>query len=665
MHPTYLKIQNFLSFKDQEYTFDTDRAYLIQGVNNSKDSQASNGSGKSSLQSAIEYAITKTTSRKCRDVNLIRRGQESSAFIELHILCPIRKETLKIIRTIPIKGSTTCEVYVNDSKVTLANVLDSDNYILDWIGIEKEDLQNYFIINRERYTSFFSSSNTKKLTLVSRFSNTSQIDKMVENVLVKVSEKEDEIKALEDKISSINSKIELLDSQILKEQNRNIKEEIKTEVEKLQKKNQFIKYSSTIRTYWIDNYLNQKIQSNNNDIAVLNSKLSIVSKELENLKNASINSQIEVKKKQDKEQQILLYEITEIKDSFDKKITAIDSEIKKLNITLSGSITCPKCKHEFLFDDRNESVDDIKSKIQNLERDKQVIVTGDLKETELLLEDTQKEIDSINKSLQDLRKQENENDIKINNCKKSFVELESYIGDLKRKGNKYKNLQDSVDQIIKNNTLKIKNNLESIKSVQSKDNKGLIIELKLDHNQLQIELKSYEADILIKQNEKSDIAAWETNFKKFKSYLAQKSLLTIQAKINEQLKLMKSDLRIKLEGFKQKADGTLKEEITPLIIDNGEVVEFSALSGGERVRVDFSTILVLQEIINSTHKYGGLNLLFVDEITEGVDPLGISLLMKSMPKNKSIFVITHIQMDSMYEYIVTIENNNGISTIKK
>ena len=55
-------LHNFLSFGDAELTL-SDRGYsVVKGVNNNpKDSAISNGSGKSSIWSAISYALTGET----------------------------------------------------------------------------------------------------------------------------------------------------------------------------------------------------------------------------------------------------------------------------------------------------------------------------------------------------------------------------------------------------------------------------------------------------------------------------------------------------------------------------------------------------------------------------------------------------------------------------
>lgn len=89
----------------------------------------------------------------------------------MDIECPIRKETLSIERILPLKGSSKLNVSLNGKPVELATVKDGNNYILSWIAISPEDLKSYFLICKEYYKSFFKSSNTDKLALISRFIN--------------------------------------------------------------------------------------------------------------------------------------------------------------------------------------------------------------------------------------------------------------------------------------------------------------------------------------------------------------------------------------------------------------------------------------------------------------------------------------------------------------
>ena len=129
----------------------------------------------SSMQQAVYFAITGNNYRSSVDKKLIRRG-EKEAKVLLDIECPIRKETLSIERILPLKGSSKLNVSLNGKPVELATVKDGNNYILSWIAISPEDLKSYFLICKEYYKSFFKSSNTDKLALISRFINYDFLD---------------------------------------------------------------------------------------------------------------------------------------------------------------------------------------------------------------------------------------------------------------------------------------------------------------------------------------------------------------------------------------------------------------------------------------------------------------------------------------------------------
>ena len=127
---------------------------------------------------------------------------------------------------------------------------------------------------------------------------------------------------------------------------------------------------------------------------------------------------------------------------------------------------------------------------------------------------------------------------------------------------------------------------------------------------------------------------------------------------------MKSDLRIKLEGYKTLADGSIKDEITTKIIRDRERT-FSSFSGGEKGRLLFASILANRHMINSTHRYGGLDFLSIDEIFEGVDGVGLKSLVDSAKLlNIAVMIITHVTDEQVSEDILLIEKENGISTIK-
>ena len=189
---------------------------------------------------------------------------------------------------------------------------------------------------------------------------------------------------------------------------------------------------------------------------------------------------------------------------------------------------------------------------------------------------------------------------------------------------------------------------------------------------LQKEIKSLEKSKVALIKEKSVIGdsiytinQWKVNFKAFRLHLANQSLEVIEYHSNRYLTEMGSDLRIELEGYKTLANGTIKDEITAKIIRNFERT-FSSFSGGEKGRLLFASILANRYMINSTHKYGGLDFLSIDEVFEGVDSIGLKSLIKSAKYLKiAVMIITHVTDENVSEDVLLIEKVNGISNIKK
>jgi DNA repair exonuclease SbcCD ATPase subunit len=166
-------------------------------------------------------------------------------------------------------------------------------------------------------------------------------------------------------------------------------------------------------------------------------------------------------------------------------------------------------------------------------------------------------------------------------------------------------------------------------------------------------------------SEKETISEWMIRFKGFKSFLANKKLKIIQNMINKYLKDMKCSDQLKLEGYRMVGKET-REKITPSIYRDGELRSFGSFSKGERVRIDMATLMTLQTLVNESSKTGGLGILFADEIGEGLDSMGVGLLLESLNlTGKTTMYTTHVVDDKIYDNILMIEKRNNISQIKR
>jgi hypothetical protein len=167
--------------------------------------------------------------------------------------------------------------------------------------------------------------------------------------------------------------------------------------------------------------------------------------------------------------------------------------------------------------------------------------------------------------------------------------------------------------------------------------------------------------------ERDNLNVWVFRFAKFKSYLANKSLVIIQGYANKYLQEMKTNLGLKLEGFKENADGSIREKITPKILRNGEVKRsgnFKKCSSGERAKIDFAVILAVQNLINLSAKSGGVDILWTDEEPSGLDSVGLENITESVGNiGKTCLITSHVNHEKNYSNIITIEKVGDVSKI--
>jgi exonuclease SbcC len=654
--------ENFLSFETLEYNYKKGSPVMIQGVNNDEDSEESNGSGKSTLQTVLEYSLLQSTPSKDRDVNLIRWGCDE-ALVGCEVYCETRKETLSINRLIPKKGSTKIEISINNEFQKIATVADGNEFILNWLDITKEDLQNYYIVNKFRYKSFFYSSNKEKIELIGRFSNNKIIDGVFDEVQKDIDKFEDFIEGKNKLLSEEEGKIKLLNEQIEELKNKDHDKETQDKISDL--KLIILSHEKNIKEGVSNLSEYNDILSENKELLrteIIN--LKEIKEKLIDLNKVSFEDEKnEINKK--------VSSNNEIKKEANEQITPIEDKIKECNevITvfeniLSGVITCPECNHKFLLTDKI-SIEEAEEKIEEYKKELNSF-NFELEE----IQDLVKEINSIHlefeNKLDGYRKKEGKNDLLKENVRKSISSIEGKIDNIKKK---IEIIQESILKTEKAQKKHKESILDTNNEIEKLKNKKFNLEEETKPFLDKINVSNKEIErlsiIMCEENKKLiKVKEWYINFSNFRSHLARKSLLYIQNNINNQLDKMKSNLRLLLEGFKLKADKTLKEEITPYIIKNGNQIAFKRLSGGQRVRMDVSSIITMQEIINSTNKYGGLDYLHIDEITESSDALGMQLLLDSLKNlDKTILITSHVPIKEVEENILTIIYENGRSKI--
>ncbi len=216
-----IKAENIVSFRELEMDLTQDVATMIFGQNNDNNSQKANGSGKSSLIEIISMGITGEPLRKVK-VDEIINDNADDARIELYLENRELSKKFQIIRNIHRKGAQEieCHLYniggleIETEKTVQPGVLDYNRFILDEIGLSKDDVYSNYILCRNKYKSFFDSSDRDKKELINRFSNGVLVDGYIEKLNIDLIPAEDKVRESENTLSKIRGKVEAIDEQI-------------------------------------------------------------------------------------------------------------------------------------------------------------------------------------------------------------------------------------------------------------------------------------------------------------------------------------------------------------------------------------------------------------------------------------------------------------------
>ena len=219
-----IEAENLCAFRSLSYTLRQGVTTLIFGDNRDNESQRSNGAGKSALLECIAVGITGSPLRKIRSEEIINDAS-GECRIGLHFSNGNSAEELVVNRCIPRKGASTvsCTLFRNGAQVTTDEAVQPsvdayNRYILEKLGITREELLNNFILSKYRYEDFLSSSDKEKKEIINRFSNGILVDEAIailEEDIVPLSEKKQQA-ALE--LAGLDGRVEMLQEQIRKEE---------------------------------------------------------------------------------------------------------------------------------------------------------------------------------------------------------------------------------------------------------------------------------------------------------------------------------------------------------------------------------------------------------------------------------------------------------------
>lgn len=215
-----IQIKNICTLKDVEYSFNQGVTTLVFGHNLDNEGQKNNGSGKSALTEAIVFGLTGSPLRQVKNDELIN-NDEKSAYIKICLDNTSDNTELEIDRTIYKKGSPEIVVtmyrngeIVDDGSTFKSGVDEYNKYILELLGLTKEDIYNSYVLSKHKYQDFLSASDKDKKEIINRFSNGNLVDQSITAVQNDKRPLEDELNKCKLELSNNDGRIYAIEEQI-------------------------------------------------------------------------------------------------------------------------------------------------------------------------------------------------------------------------------------------------------------------------------------------------------------------------------------------------------------------------------------------------------------------------------------------------------------------
>lgn len=217
---------NIVSFRELEMSIAPGVATMIFGQNLDNENQKCNGSGKSSLIEAVAFGITGDTLRKVKVEDIIN-DKADNASVQLMFENDYDGLVFIIDRSVSRKEpqKVECHLMLNGEEVhtertVQPSVTDYNKYILNELGITKDELYSSFILCKNHYQSFLDASDKNKKEIINRFSNGLLVDGSIEHLAADMvpvqqrkSEAELEVTKIRGKIEAISDELNNADAQ--------------------------------------------------------------------------------------------------------------------------------------------------------------------------------------------------------------------------------------------------------------------------------------------------------------------------------------------------------------------------------------------------------------------------------------------------------------------
>lgn len=615
-----LTMHNFLSYGHAEIDL-TDKGYcLVSGINNCpKDNALSNGSGKSTWTSAINWALTGETIQGVKKNIQNIYIDENSCYVTLEF--NVDRDHYVITRYKAPK--VDLKIIINGEDKSGKTLTDSENILAEYLpDITTNLIASVIILGQGLPCKFSDNTPSGRKEVLEKLTKS---DFMIQDLKDRLNNRTDILIKLnrkyEDSLLANNSQISLLNTQL-----NTAKEKLK-ELEKPHNFDEEI------------NKLKLDINTIKTSINKRKTKLNESIKETKSLNSDLLNILNEKSQKEKLEND----DFNEFNKEYLNKKYKLESDIKNLKLEIKRlkeiKDICPTCGQKIPGVIKQDTTKQ-ETELTSLEKDYKNLNN---KYTEVKTE-YNKAINEINSSYT-LKTNKLNEDIR---AKESFNATEDQ--NIKQVENNLNNLNQSLTklELEKENYIK---ELENIKSTIKGYNDSI--------NSLTEENKKTNRLKEDNDNHLNVLSQMMTLVKRdFRGFLLSNIIDFIDSKAKEYASIIfnTNELDFKLDG----------NNIDILFCNK----MLESLSGGEKQKVNLIIQFAIRDMMSKYLDFHS-NILVLDEITDNLDSLGctnlLNLISTKLNDIESTFIISHhaseLEIPSDCEMIV-IKDRNGISRIK-
>lgn len=617
-----IAIEGFLSIGSAELEL-ADRGYtLIQGVNNCPDDGASsNGCGKSSSLEALVWCLTGETIRGVSK-NIPNIHTNTGAKVELDFT--VDGKEYKLIRSKEHKElGTNLRIFINGEDKSGKGIRDSEKLLGEYLpDLTNSLISSVVVLGQGLPQRFTSNTPAGRKEVLEQLSKS---DFMIEDIKKRLSTRKsalaDSVREVEDKILAAESKIAV-------------------------HKNQQASCESQLANMADPAELISQIQAGDLKLENLQSELEALQEQKRNLADqfeTLTSQQSYLRSEQDKAVQAVRdgyfaqrQDLSADAAQDQAAVASLDAEIKRLK---SIKDTCPTCGqklpdvHRVDTSDKEAELSRLQESLQERRAALASLVQMETQETQQVENQYKQQLLTLANNLSALRTNQVDLNAKISNYEREQRAQTMVVASAKAKYESFEITKQNLQQNINLAAEEIKKLEESIvynteardalraradavskmNTIASRDFRGILLTNVIDY--INKRARIYSAEI----------------------FNSEKTIMTLDG-----------------NALNISYDGKLYEN----------------LSGGERRRVDLITSFAIRDMLSQFSAFS-TNILCLDEITDGVDDLGVrnifNCISSRMQNLESIFIITHksdvaaIPIDST---ITVVKDASGISSLR-